>query len=167
MKDERETIKENRFIWDDQEPDKGHFERFEKRLNRKAKLTGVFAVAASVAVLICLGMWLFLSPDKAGENELSEQSMTNEIGEVDRFYKEQMKVEISAIQCKMEKTDHQIRNQLEEDLQNIILENNRFVEKIQKDEDAELAIFYLVKHYKTNLKILQFINDKLGNYVEC
>jgi len=56
---------------------------------------------------------------------------------------------------------------LTEDLQKIIEQNNRFVEEMGKNENEEIALHYLVKHYKTNIQKLENINEKLGKYTKC
>ncbi|MDR2057913.1 MAG: hypothetical protein LBP83_06480 [Dysgonamonadaceae bacterium] len=178
MEEWRNYIKENRAIFDDQEPGEGHCKRFEERLdsfarNNKHKRTlgikpvKVFSIAASVIVFVYIGIQFFLPSKDAGEGLLVGQSPANEFITTNNFYKEQMKEQIASIQCKLSATDRQNRSQLEEDLQSILDENNRFTLKIQNIENEELALFYLVKYYRTNLRTLHFINNKLGKYVEC
>jgi hypothetical protein len=169
MKNRRNYIKENRIILDDQEPDEGHFDRFEERLNRsienknnaKRKFIQAFSIAASVALLVWAGIRFYPSPVAEKSDESDVFLLTND------FYQGQMNEEIAGIQCKLEKANTKVRNQLEKDLQHIIEENDSFVEQIHNDENEELAVFYLMKHYKINLQALRFINHKLGNYIEC
>ena len=71
------------------------------------------------------------------------------------------------IQCKLSAVSPDIRNQLEKDLNQIVTDNKQFVQKMQNENNADLALFYLVKHYEINLRALKFISDKLGNDVEC
>jgi ElaB/YqjD/DUF883 family membrane-anchored ribosome-binding protein len=171
MKNRKNYIEKNRIVFDDQEPEEGHLERFEEKLNRysaenkdksvKIKWIHAFAIAASVALLLGVGIRYYSAPVKV------EQNPENEFFTTDNFYKRQMDSQIANIQCKLEKADTKTRKQLEDDLQSLIEENNRFVEKIQNDENEELALFYMVKHYKANLQALRFINNKLENYIEC
>lgn len=168
MRNWRNYIKENPTIFDDQEPEDGHFERFEERINRfttenkkkrtlKRSIPAAFAIAASIAVLILVGVRFFSI----------EQSIKDEFQTTNDFFEGQMAEQIAGIQCKLASADSQTRNRLEKDLQSIRNENKHFVEEIQGDENEELALFYLVKHYRANLRALQFINDKLGKQFEC
>ncbi|GHT38481.1 hypothetical protein AGMMS49965_01990 [Bacteroidia bacterium] len=126
----------------------------------------VLSIAASIAVLVLAGV-RFFTPSVEADNQLVEKRMADEFLTTDHFYRGQMDRQIADIQCKLDNTDSPARAQLERDLQSLLDENTRFVEKIQTGENEELELFYLVKHYKTNLRALQFINEKLGKYVEC
>ncbi|MDR0866837.1 MAG: hypothetical protein LBO74_18175 [Candidatus Symbiothrix sp.] len=176
MNDLKNYLKENKAAFDSQEPADGHFERFEERLKAvskekkrkrtlKIRLISTFSVAASILLIIGISIHFHASPvdtgDPFAEQTANEFSLTND------FYKEQMNEQIAGIQCKLSKADTGTQNQLEGDLQKILEENDRFVQQIQNDANEDLAIFYLVKHYKANLHALEFINHKLGNYIEC
>jgi hypothetical protein len=126
----------------------------------------VFSIAASVALLVLVGVRFFTSPIEV-DNQLVEKNLTEEFLTTDDFYRGQMDRQIADIQCKLDNTDSPAREQLERDLQSLLEENTVFVEEIQTGENAKLELFYLVKHYKTNLRALQFINEKLGKYVKC
>jgi hypothetical protein len=178
MRKWRNYIKENPSFFDDQEPEEGHFERFEERLNRSTqrdnnkrtaliKRVSAFSIAASIAILVLVGIRFFSSPNAVVEEISAGQNLKEEFLTTDDFYQEQMNKQIEVIQCKLASADSQTRNQLEKDLQSIRNENKHFVKEIQNDENEELAIFYLVKHYRANLRALQFINDKLGKQFEC
>jgi hypothetical protein len=176
MNDLKNYLKENKAAFDDQEPADGHFERFEERLKAvskekkrkrtlKIRLISAFSAAASILLIIGIGNHFHASPIDTGE-PLSEQT-ANEFSLTNDFYQEQMNEQIADIQCKLSKADFETQNQLENDLQKILMENTLFVQQIQNDTHEDLAIFYLVKHYKANLHALEFINQKLGDYIEC
>jgi phosphoglycerate-specific signal transduction histidine kinase len=171
-----ELIKKNRAIFDDKEPAEGHFERFEERLNRlasekqpkrplKFRFITVFSAAASLFLLIMATIWLYPSPEN--ETEWAEQPDKTEFSVTNRFYAEQMNEKIKRIQCKLSAVSPEIRTQLEEDLHQIVDENEQFVWKMQEENNENLAVFYLVEHYKINLHTLEFISGKLGDDREC
>jgi hypothetical protein len=173
MKSLKNYIKENRAVFDDKEPAEGHFERFEARLNclapekqskrpLKSGLIAVFSAAASVFLIIMAAIWLHPSPEDeknglAGQPDRTEFSVTNQ------FYAERMNEKIERIQCKLSAVSPDVRTRLEEDLQQIVTENELFVQKIQEEGNENLAVFYLVKHYRINLHTLEFISGKLGD----
>jgi len=177
MESLKKFIKENRSAFDDKEPAEGHLERFEERLNllthekqnkrtlRIRLITG-FSVAASILLIIMAGVW-FHSLPKIEKTDLTERSDKTEFSVTNQFYAEQMNKKIAQIQCKLAAVSPDIRNQLEKDLHQIVMDNNQFVQKMQNENNENLAVYYLVKHYKIKLQVLNFISDKLGNDVEC
>ncbi|MDR1582481.1 MAG: hypothetical protein LBS55_04350 [Prevotellaceae bacterium] len=169
MSDLKKYLEENRNIFEDKEPLEGHFERFEKRLDKltvkkkrkqilRIRLITTFSVAAAIAIVLVAGLWH--SPESV-ENNISE------FVETEAFYREQMNEQITAILCKLDKADAETRDQLEKDLQNITEDNKKFVEEIKNNKNEELAIYYLVEHYNANLQTLQLINDTLSEYFKC
>jgi hypothetical protein len=173
MNELKKYFEENRNIFDNEEPLNGHVERFEKRLNnlvtekkRKQTLTvrfiSTFSIAASIALMFAAGIiWMLVSPQKEIEQNI------NEFTETEMFYREQMNGQISEILCKLDKADADTRNWLEKDLRSLTEDNNSFVEEIKEHGNEELAIYYLVEHYKANLQTLQLINTQLGEYFNC
>jgi len=171
MSDWKNYMDENRNVFDDTEPGEGHFERFEERLNRiavekkrKQKLKIMFtsfSAAASVLIIIFAGIW-FYSQTVTGDADVDTEFL-----ETNGFFRMQLNEQIADIRCKLDKTDAETRTQLENDLQKIIYESDNFAKEIRNDDNKELAIYYLVEHYKANLETLQVINDKLGNYFKC
>jgi hypothetical protein len=172
MSDLKKYLEENRNIFDDKEPLDGHFERFEEKLNRfdaekkrkqtfKARLVARYSAAASILLILATAIWLFKSPEKETEPNISE------FMETEMFYQTQMNGQIAAILCKLDKADDETRNQLAKDLQTLEEDNIVFLEEIRNQTNEELAIYYLVEHYNAKLETLQSINDKLGEYFNC
>jgi hypothetical protein len=175
MESLKELIKENPAVFDDREPAEGHFERFEERLNRlalekqpkrtlKFGLFAGFSAAASILLIVVTTVWLHPSPENAGQ---VEQPGKTDFSVTNRFYAEQMDEKITRIRCKLSAVSPDVRNQLEEDLHWIVAKNEQFVRNMQKEDNENLAVFYLVKHYRINLHTLEFISDKLGKDIEC
>jgi len=175
MDDLRNYIRNNKEIIDDLEPAEGHLERFEKRLNQsefnktlvRRKLIPIVGIAASIAIILWMGIQLFSSGSISGNDKIEAEAASNEFTSTNEFYQRQMLIQINNIKCKLAYVDDQTQNQLEHDLQNIVEENNHFIQKIQNDEDKELAMLYLVKHYRANINALESIDKRLGNYIHC
>jgi hypothetical protein len=168
MNDLKKYLNENRDVIDGMEPLDGHFDRFEERLNSRArekkrkkatkvKLYGAVSVAASIA-LVATGIWMYKQqPDNAGE-------IFSEFVETEVFYRTQMDKQIAGIYCKLAETDAETQSLLTKDLEEIVENTDTFVEEIRDAKDGELAIYYLVEHYEANLDALRFINNKLEEY---
>lgn len=175
MKSRENEIRNNKNLFDDKELPEGHFERFEALLNKEEigkekvskrfRLVTIFSAVASVILLIGAGIY-FSTVNNDGFNN-SQIKMSNEFYTTNDYYKQQMQVQIDNIMCKLDMADNETRIQLVQDIESIISENNTFVTDIQKNDNEEIAIFYMVEHYKTNIEVLEFINSKLENHVEC
>lgn len=179
MKKLDKYIRDHREEFDDQEMPAGHMERFgalldkqeetnpEKKSKRFHLLT-IAAVAASLAIVTMLGIH-FLSPENAITGAAGDGTVTvySEFLQTNAFYKGQMESQIEDIMCKIENADPETKIQLQKDLEKILAENKEFVEQIEQTDNEELAIFYLVQHYKRNIQALEFINEKLGTHLNC
>ena len=175
----KKYIDDNRELFDDKEPSDGHMERFEamldqwdkkkeeKKPTRRVRLVSVISVAASIAVLIAVAV-KFYAPDSINVSAPTQESIsTSEFQATNEFYNQQMEEQIADIMCKLAQTDPQNQAQLTSDLQQIIEQNQTFVAQMEKKDDQETAIRYLVKHYKANIQALRNINEKLGKYTHC
>jgi hypothetical protein len=180
MKDNRKKyIEDNRPFFDDKEPDAGHFERFEALLEkqdeekkqskpaRKVRLFSLISVAASVAILIAVSV-KFLAPGSIDVLPTQENGgVKTEFEATNEYYNQQMQEQIADIMCKLAYTDTENQAQLTTDLQKLVDSNTAFVEEMKKSDNQEIAIHYLVKHYRTNIQVLENINEKLGKYTKC
>lgn len=179
MKDIRKHIDENRNIFDDKEPSSGHIERFElllnkqqeeinitRRTSRRALSIRISAIAASIAILIGVAI-KFYAPQSIDVVPSEQNEGINEFQATNDYYMQQMESQIAEIMCKLSYTDSENQEQLTKDLENIIDNNNTFVKEMSKNENQEMALRYLVKHYQTNIQKLENINEKLGKYTKC
>lgn len=178
MKDIRKYIDENREIFDDQEPSAGHMERFEALLDKqettnstgKASRRTLFiraiSVAATIAILIGVAV-KFYAPESIEVPPTEDGVQTSEFQATNDFYNQQMEQQIADIMCKLANTDPENQSQLTKDLKKIMENNESFVKEISKNENQEIALRYLVKHYKANIQTLENINEKLGKYTNC
>jgi len=175
----KKYIDDNRELFDDKEPSDGHLERFEAMLEqleekkaekkpvKRIKLISLISIAASIAVLIGVAV-KFYAPNSIEINTPDEKNISiDEFQATNEYYNQQMEEQIADIMCKLSQTESQNQEQLTTDLQKIIETNNAFVEEMKNNENKEMAIRYLVKHYKTNIQALQNINEKLGKYTQC
>jgi len=176
---EKIYIKENRDLFDDLEPSVGHMERFEAMLKqqtskaeqkqksgKRIRLIGVISVAASIAILAMVAIKTRTTePIEIAPGQ--ETIVTDDFYAVNDYYNKQMQEQISDIMCKLPYTDRENQELLTEDLQKIMDENTGFVNEMAGNENKEQAIYYLKKHYKINIQVLEDINEKLGKYTKC
>ncbi|HPT21636.1 MAG TPA: hypothetical protein PLR88_06790 [Bacteroidales bacterium] len=169
MKNIEDIIRSNRDYFEDQEPSKGHFERFSRKLELASKIHApkrsivpYLLKAAVVTLLVTLSsLWTwdhFLSP--------SSRRMT--LGEVSPQYKE---VENYYM--------HQV-NLMEGEIGNINLSNNpeqkemlmnemksmdsvyvSLQKELKANPNDERIINAMIEHYQTKLEVMSFIVNQL------
>jgi hypothetical protein len=182
MKDTRKFIDKNRELFDDKEPTPDHEARFEALLDKlqaeekekekpvkKIRLFSLISAAACIVILIGVAI-KFYAPNSIEVSPIKENGKTETMKEfhaTNEYYNQQMEEQIADIMCKLANTDTENQAQLTEDLQEIIDANKDFVKEIAKTENKEIAIKYLVKHYKSNIQTLENINEKLGKHTKC
>ncbi len=175
----KKYIEENRDLFDDKNPSEGHMERFEALLDRlpqqdainkparKFNLIRVLSVAASIAILIGVA-FKFYAPHQVDAVPLEENTiMLDEFRATNDYYNQKMEAQIADIMCKLAHTDTENQAQLTADLQRIVDNNADFVNEMAKNQNQEIALRYLVKHYKANIQVLENINQKLGKFTKC
>lgn len=178
MEDRRKLIEENRDLFDDKEPLAGHADRFQALLDKqqssekrrpikKSLIIRATAVAASIAILIGIGVKFYAPKSINAVPDIENNNIMNEFQATNDYYNQQMEEYIADIMCKLANTDVSNQNQLSTDLQKIIDNNTSFVEEMKKNENKEMALRYLVKHYKANIQALENIDKKLGKYTNC
>lgn len=179
MKDRRKFIDENRELFDDKELPAGHVERFEGLLKSKqepvkqkpakrVRIISIISVAAAIAVLCMIAIKVYIpsSVNITPETDGTEMG-TDKFQATNEHYNQLMEQEIADIMCKAAHTDEDNQRQLSADLEQIKRSNADFVEEMANNEDKEIALKYLVKHYEVNIRVLEDINNKLGRYTNC
>jgi hypothetical protein len=174
----RKKIEQNRDLFDEQEPSPGHMERFgallknrneqERKPEKKARLIALLSVAASIAVLAAIAVRICAPGDNSAEAPVPAIiSTADEFKAANDYYNQKMEEKIANIMCKLAYTDYENQALLTRDIQQIVDSNSDFVNEIAKSEDREAAIHYLVKHYRTNIGVLENIDEKLGKHTKC
>lgn len=182
MKNRKEYIEKNRVLFDDKEPTEGHLDRFEALLNKQEKniiieeqkpnrkflFFKLASIAACFAILIGIGIKFYTSKNSYITPTIEQNgNITEEFLTTNDYYNQRMEEYIADIMCKLSNTDTDNQAQLSSDLQNIIESNASFVEEMKNSENKEIALRYLVKHYKANIQALENINNKLGKITNC
>ncbi len=176
-KDRKKYIEDNRAIFDDENPQEGHSARFEALLNKqdetpvkkrtiRKNLIAIISVAASIAILVFISSKFYM-PYMGSEKPIENGITIDEFQATNDYYNEQMKEQIADIMCKLANTDSENQAQLTADLQKIVDNNSKFVSEMENNDNKEIAMRYLVKHYKANIEALENINEKLGKHTKC
>ena len=184
MEDRKNELDKKRSFIDDHELSEGHNKRFEtllkqtfpinKKVESATKMKIIFIyVSIAAALILVVGMSLryyqstYSTENIAQQKEIEVNPLSEEFIETNQYFSQQMNEEIENIKCKLPYTDENNRKQLTSDIDELLRNNQSFVTEIQQSQDEELAINYLVQHYRTNIATLEFINEKLGKYIKC
>lgn len=177
MKEFDKYIRDNRDKFDDKEPPVGHIDRFEALLDKEMGRSGikekryrlitVLSIAASLTIVVLFGVHFFTTDIEDDRSDNNSFMVSNEFIQANEYYKSQMEERITEIMCKIDQADTETKIELQKDLSTILNENKSFIERIKQNNNQELAIFYLVQHYETNIEVLDFINEKLGKHLKC
>ena len=186
MEERKNKIENKRNLIDDQELPEGHDKRFDDLLKKtfdkdvekrsftiRKSIFAYIAIAAALMMVIGVTIQYYSSTqsDKevqiAIQVEVQENNFSEEFVDINQYFAQQMNREIENIMCKLPYTDEANRVQLKRDIDELLKDNQSFVAEIKQSQDEELAINYLVQHYRTNIATLEFINEKLGKYIKC
>lgn len=181
MKDLDKIIKENRELFDINEPSEGHFERFEQKLNelnskKKTFTFGYVLKAAVVAILVVLsGLWVY---DNINETKINKGIALSEIspeyGEVEMYYTQLVNQKYGEIK-QSTSLDSLQKEILVHELNNM----DSIYENLKKDLTAnpndKRVINAMIQHYQLKVEVMNQIlnqlqqvqntnNNKIENY---
>lgn len=154
-----DNLKYNKGLWEDQVPENGHHQRFEKKLDEqfsKTKKRGltVWKVAATLIVLIS-SVWFLLNNETSTPNgELTEASALP-IDDAEYYYRLTIEKQFELLANYNESPEHQ--SMIEESKQMILqLE----VDYKELEQELELTADYrvataMISNYKSRIKILE------------
>jgi hypothetical protein len=169
MKTVEEIIKNNRNLWDDQEPEAGHFERFSVRLELrrqaaipKRSIVPYLLRAAVVTLLVTLSsLWTwdhFIRPES---KRMTLGQVSPQYREVENYYIHQ----VSLIQDEIRNTDVQSNPEQKEMLMSELKSMDSVYVSLQQELKAnpndERIISAMIEHYQTKLEVMTYIVDQL------
>ncbi len=151
-----EYINKNRPEFDTEEPESGHFERFEQRLHastlKKKYRIHWYAWAAAAAIILILGTTFLLS-DR--QNHPAECRLSGEMLEVKNYYDSQVDQEIASIESLLRDEDPAVKKEVMNDIRNMKTDLNVFPDELCRGMNNEKDIAAMVERYKIKIKTLQ------------
>ncbi|HOW39903.1 MAG TPA: hypothetical protein PL123_05115 [Bacteroidales bacterium] len=169
MKTLEEIIKNDRGLWDDQEPEAGHFERFSVKLELrrqaaipKRSIVPYLLRAAVVTLLVTLSsLWTwdhFISP---GSKRMTLGEVSPQYREVENYYIHQ----VSLMQDEIRNTDLQSNPEQKIMLMDELKSMDSVYVSLQKElkanPDDERIISAMIEHYQTKVEVMTYIVDQL------
>lgn len=168
MKTIEDIIRENRDLFEDQEPSEGHFERFNRKLEMrfnktiKRSIVPYLLKAAVVTLLVTLSsLWTWDNFIRPGRNMMSLSDVSPQYKEVENYYVHQvslMEDELGTININSNPEQSQMLLQEMKSMDSVYVQ-------LQKDLKAnpndERIINAMIEHYQTKLEVMTFIVDQL------
>jgi len=154
-------IRDNKSLFDE-EPEAGHFERLQQKMNhrrsrRTAALSWTVSIAASIAILLFVG----ILREQAGKPDHSMILCENSI-DMKSCYLSKMNAVAGQIEMLTKNLDSWGKHQVMTDVKNIMAgANSDFESEIPEELPANQAKIILSDYYRQNLESLERIKSKL------
>ncbi len=160
MKNLEQYIRDNKHLFDE-EPETGHFERLQQKMNRADRsiimLRRTVAIAASVMLLVSIGI-LYPYITKSDGMAMTCESSDN----MKLCYLDKMNDAADRIKVLTEGFDRWDRQQVLEDVESIIEATNDGLETELPDELPDEAVKSILSdYYQRNLESMQMIVQNL------
>ncbi len=157
MQDNLENIfKEFQNQFDVEEPNIGHFKRFEEKLNKGTKPNILFKlwplIAIAASIILIFGIWVGASFSKSG---MELASISSEMGETQNFFVATIEKELATIEKERNPDTEQLisdglqqLNKLEEEYQALTLE-------LKENTTDKRIIYAMISNFQQRIEVLQ------------
>jgi len=169
MKKIEDIIRNNRDLFEEAEPPKGHFERFNTRLEMKFHAGGIkrsivpyLLKAAVITLLVTLSsLWIW-------DNFLSKESSRMTLGdvspqyrEVENYYIHQVNLMEDEINTVNISDDPEHNEMLKSEMRSMDSVYVQLQKELKANPDDERIISAMIEHYQTKLEVLSYIVNQL------
>ena len=173
MKNKMEDFfKDNKEGFDFLEPNVGHFERFQSKLDKRdlgTKKKGgtpwyVLAVAASI--LLVFGYWMGNYNQNSIDKGIELADISPKMEETQNFYLTTIKKEVSLVKAKQTEANQKIIDDAFTQL-NLLETNYRKLTLELKESNADKRVIYaMITNFQSRLQVLQNLMDQLEEFEE-
>lgn len=166
-------IKKNYQMFNQDEPDEGHFERFKAKIeqNSKTKRRNFIQISikfSSIAAILIIGFIIFNHTDNFLKTQKISESISFETDEdfeeVTGFYQSQIdsKInEINHLECKQ--SDNQ-KEQINKDLNELTNSFNELNNEYKNNPENSMIKNAMITNYQTRVSMLNMIANKLKKF---
>lgn len=167
-----EKIKKNRDLFDHAEPDQGHFDRFESKLDalhrdtspvRTRHFSGFLKVAAVFIGLFALSVIFYLVTPYGQSNELAANDLPQEIQEARMYYNKLAQEKMQKInECASSSSEASyIQKVVSEEIIMLDSSSVQLEGQLHSDKENKRLINALIRNYKTKSDLLDDILNRL------
>jgi hypothetical protein len=171
MKNIEDYFKEHREAFDMEEPDTGHFERFQAKLSggdRSDKKGGTpwYVLAIAASVLLFFGYWMGNHNQTVPAQGIELADVSPQLEETQNFYLASIQKEIVEIREKQTSENQKIIDDAFQQLE--LLESNyRELTLELKESNADKRVIYaMITNFQSRLLVLQNLMDQLEEFEE-
>jgi hypothetical protein len=169
MKNIEEIIRSNRDFFEDEEPSKGHVERFERKLELRFHARGAvkrsivpyLLKAAVVTLLVTLSsLWTwdhFIRPDR---NRMTLGDVSPQYKEVENYYLHQVNLMESEIKI-IDLNNPEQKKMLEKEMKSMDSIYVQLQKDLKANPDDERIINAMIEHYQTKVEVMNYIINQL------
>jgi hypothetical protein len=169
MKTIEEIIRNNKDFFEEAEPSKGHFERFNRKLEvrfqankPKRSIVPYLLRAAVVTLLVTLSsLWTWDHFIRPGSSRMTLSQVSPQYKEVESYYVHQ----VNMMEGEIVNVDLKNNPEQKEMLMNEMKSMDSVYVSLQKElkvnPNDERIINAMIEHYQTKLKIMTYIVDQL------
>lgn len=169
MKTIEDLFRENKDFFEDAEPSKGHFERFESQLERrfqkntpKRSIVPYLLRAAVVTLLITLSsLWTWDHFIRSGSSRMTLGQVSPQYKEVESYYVHQVNMMEGEIVNIDLKTNPQQKQMLMSEMNSMDSVYVSLQKELKANPNDERIINAMIEHYQTKLEVMSYIISQL------
>jgi len=169
MKNIEELIRSNRDFFEDGEPSKGHFERFQMKLERRFQTGGIkrsivpyLLKAAVVTLLVTLSsLWTWDHFIRHDRGRMSLGDVSPKYKEVENYYIHQVNLVESEITTIDISGNTEQREMLKKEMGSMDSVYIQLQKELKANPNDERIINAMIEHYQTKLEVMSFIVNQL------
>lgn len=167
MKDNLENIfkkRENQF--DIKEPDFGHFERFEAKLNQsKPKKRGkllklIITLSAAASILLLVGVWLGSSFSNKG---MELANVSTEMEETQSYFINTINKELELIENERNEDTNIIINDGLNQLKKLEDQYHKLTLELKESDENKRIIYAMISNFQQRIDVLQSLLTQIEN----
>jgi len=161
MSNIEDLIRENKEMFNYEEPMEGHFERFEARLrtqNRRSRLRSLYRVASIAAVGLVLIVSSIFIYDKFYDRDNGSVTLGDinpELGKVEYYFTSQIDEATVSLDSLRKYSDEGTQKMIDREFAELDSLHTQLTEKLGTNPNDERIINGLITYYQTKLKIME------------
>lgn len=167
MKTIDEIIRSNRDFFEDAEPSKGHFERFERKLEArfgsatvKRSIVPYLLKAAVVTLLVTLSsLWTWDNFINPGRNKMTLGDVSPQYKEVENYYIHQVNLMESEMSTLTNDPAH--NEMLKKEMKSMDSVYVQLQKDLKANPNDERIINAMIEHYQTKVEVMSYILNQL------
>jgi hypothetical protein len=169
MKSIEDIIRNNKDFFEDAEPSKGHFERFNRKLEKRFQVNAIrrsivpyLLKAAVVTLLITLSsLWTWDHFIRSGRSRMTLGQVSPQYKEVENYYVHQVNLMEGEIVNVDLKNNPVQKEMLVKEMKSMDSTYLSLQKELKANPNDERIISAMIEHYQTKLEVMTYIVNQL------